>query len=256
MRINENYITSVPSAQNALDLFAGSWTSRVPGEGLVSGSVGLFDDARIAWLVEHRGRFDGQSVLELGPLEAGHTWMLEAAGAASIISIEANTRAFMRCLIVKEILGISRAKFMLGDFDQYLDSCDKNFDFLLASGVLYHLVDPLVTLQKMVARTDELLIWSHFFDASAMPVEDPRRSLFTGEIRHRELNGDTLTYHVRDYGGGTGENNFTGGIMSGSIWVEKAETIAFLERNGFKVTPFLEHDDHPHGPAACLYARR
>ena len=256
MQINDNYVTSIPSAQNALDLFADSWASRVPGEGLVSGTVGLFEDSRINWLIEKRGRFDGQSILELGPLEAGHTWMLEQAGAESILSIEANTRAFLRCLIVKEVLGMSRTHFVLGDFDKYFETSNQRFDFLLASGVLYHLVDPLVTLQRMIARTDELLIWSHFFDDKAMPIEDPRRSLFTGEVRRRESDGEALTYHIRDYGGGTGGNNFTGGIMSGSVWVEKAETIALLERHGFEVTPFLEHDDHPFGPAACLYAKR
>ncbi len=256
MQINDNYVTTAPSAQNALDLFADSWASRVPGEGLVSGSVSLFEDGRIQWLIDHRGRFDGQSVLELGPLEAGHTWMMEQAGAASILAVEANTRAYLRCLIVKEVLGMSRSRFVLGDFDKYFEGSDERFDFLLASGVLYHLVDPLVTLQQMMGRTDEMLIWSHFFDDVAMPESDHRRALFTGETRRRESDGDVMTYHIRDYGGGTGGNNFTGGIMSGSIWVEKAQTIALLEKNGFKVTPFVEHDDHPFGPAACLYAKR
>jgi hypothetical protein len=256
VNINDNYVTTAPSAQNALDLFADSWTCRLPDEALVSGTVEAFQDRRIEWLVYNRGRFDGQSILELGPLEAGHSWMLEQAGAASILAIEANTRAYLRCLIVKEVLGMRRTRFALGDFDRYFEVSQDRFDFILASGVLYHLVDPLMTLQHMMARTDELLIWSHFFDEAAMPEGDPRRAAFTGETRLRESNGDALTYHIRSYGGATGGDNFTGGIASGSIWVPKGEAIALLEKHGFKVTPFVEHDDHPFGPAACLYAKR
>ncbi len=254
--INDNYITLAPSAQNAVDLFADTWASKVPLEGLDTGQIPLFDDSRISWLVQHRGRLDGKSVLELGPLEGGHTYMLEQAGAASILGIEANTLAFMKCLIVKEIMGMTRSRFMLGDFDRYLQDTPERFDFLLASGVLYHMVDPMVTLSNMVRCTDEIFIWSHFFDDGAMPQGDPRRGLFTGQTLTRELDGQSMTYHLRGYGDSVTQTTFIGGISPGSVWLEKGETVAFLERHGFAVTPSFEHDDHPHGPAACLYARR
>lgn len=256
MDINDNYITTPPSAQNAADLFAGTWASLVPAPDLTTGQVPLFDDARLNWVVQHRGRFDGQTVLELGPLEGGHTYMLEQAGAASVLGLEANTLAFMKCLISKEIMGMTRSRFMLGDFDRYLQDTTERFDFILASGVLYHMVDPMVTLSNMVRCTDEMFIWSHFFDDKAMPEGDSRRVLFTGKTLERELDGRTMTYHLRGYGDSVTQNTFIGGISPGSVWLEKGETIAFLEAYGFKVTQAFEHDEHPHGPAACLYAKR
>jgi hypothetical protein len=61
-----------------------------------------------------RGRLDDMSLLELGPLEGAHTYQLEKLGAKSILAIEANVEAFLKCLITKEITGLQVAKFMLG----------------------------------------------------------------------------------------------------------------------------------------------
>ena len=78
----------------------------------------------------------GRTVLELGPLEAGHSYLLERLGAAEIVGIEANTRAYLRCLVVKEILGLGRARFLCGEFVSYLRTSDRRFDLAVASGVL------------------------------------------------------------------------------------------------------------------------
>ncbi|WP_204313559.1 hypothetical protein, partial [Klebsiella michiganensis] len=64
-----------------------------------AGEIRLYDDARIAWLVSSVGGLQGLDVLELGPLEASHTAMLLAAGAKSVLAIEANQLAFLRCLV-------------------------------------------------------------------------------------------------------------------------------------------------------------
>src|ERR1700712_4866105 len=79
----------VPTAQATVDLFAREWASRLPPplDGVRAGMVPLFEDDRIAWAIEAIGGVDGLSVLELGPLEGGHTFMLQRAGAASIVAI-------------------------------------------------------------------------------------------------------------------------------------------------------------------------
>ncbi|WP_204348773.1 hypothetical protein, partial [Klebsiella pneumoniae] len=81
----------------------------------------LYDDARIAWLVSSVGGLQGLDVLELGPLEASHTAMLLAAGAKSVLAIEANQLAFLRCLVVKELRHLRDASFQLGDFTRFLE---------------------------------------------------------------------------------------------------------------------------------------
>lgn len=79
MDILDAYIKTAPSDQNVLDLFDNEWSSFVPGEGRVArpGTSLLFDDGRVTWLGEVLGGFSGLRVLELGPLEVGHSTMLE-----------------------------------------------------------------------------------------------------------------------------------------------------------------------------------
>jgi hypothetical protein len=256
MDVNDNYVTSAPSAQAAIDLFPESWSSLLPLDGVMAGTTPLFADDRLKWLIDFRGRFDDQHVLELGPLEGGHSYMLEKAGAESVLAIEANTVAYLKCLVVKELLDLKNVQFKLGNFDRFLEHNDRRFDLVLASGVLYHLIDPLSTLQRIMAVTDEIFIWSQFYDDVAMPVGDPRRAGFTGETVQRTLGDDTLTYHLRTYGSTTHPSHFCGGVMSDCVWTEKTEIVALLEKHGYAVTPAFEHDAHPNGPAACLYASR
>ena len=107
------------------------------------------------------GDYKGISVLELGPLEGGHAYMLEKAGVGSVLSIEANTRAFLKCLISKEIFGLNKCHFLLGDFTEYLNKLDEHirFDLVFASGVLYHqcrqLKQPIKMSHKYNIKTNK-----------------------------------------------------------------------------------------------------
>ena len=62
----------------------------------------------------------GFACLELGPLEAGHSYILDRAGALEVLAIEANRRAFLKCLVVKEMIGLPSVRFVLGDFNEFL----------------------------------------------------------------------------------------------------------------------------------------
>ena len=73
----------------------------------MAGQVPLFNDDRISWFAEQiNSNFEEFSVLELGPLEGGHSYMFEQLGAKEITAIEANSRAFLKCLIIEELLNL------------------------------------------------------------------------------------------------------------------------------------------------------
>src|SRR5215210_6998671 len=100
MNILEEYLTTAPSPQNAIDIFKSQWSCKFPEPfaSCAAGPVPACDDPRIHWALEELGGVEGARLLELGPLEAGHTYMLDRAGAESILSIEASTRAYLKCL--------------------------------------------------------------------------------------------------------------------------------------------------------------
>src|SRR5262245_26338252 len=94
------HVTAAPAPQNAVDIFTGEWASRLPPpfDTVTAGTALLFDDHRIHWAGEQLGGFAGKSILDLGPLEGGHPYIFERAGASEIIAVEGNPRAFMKCL--------------------------------------------------------------------------------------------------------------------------------------------------------------
>ena len=91
--INNYYLTGPPSPQNAVDIFKGAWSTSFPFplQDIRAGTISLFEDSRIEWLMTELGDLHGMHILELGPLEGGHSYMLERSGAESITAIEANT---------------------------------------------------------------------------------------------------------------------------------------------------------------------
>ena len=51
--------------------------------------------------------------------------MMQKGGASKVISVEANNRAFLKCLIVKQIFYLKKVDFLFGDFNKYLQDKDK-----------------------------------------------------------------------------------------------------------------------------------
>jgi len=255
--ILDQYVVERPSAQTALDVFAGEWSSLVPESlGVSGGTVPLFADPRITWLIEHIGGVDGLRVLELGPLEAGHTSMLDAAGA-EVLAVEANTRAFLKCLIIKELLGLTRSRFVLGDFSAFLDSSDERFDLVVASGVLYHSPDPILLLERLAAVTDRLGIWTHYHDAEVVRSNPALDRMFVDESDTRLWRGLEVVLHRRAYLESLEWGGFCGGPESSALWMERDGLLQVLSALGFADITVRDDDpDHPNGPAILLCAQR
>lgn len=160
----EKFELRVPSHQNAVDIFKDKWASNFAGvcPGLHAGQNPLFAldrrPSEAARLLGVGGRFDGMRVLELGPLEGAHTYQLEKLGATSILAIELNTEAFLKCLITKEITGLSSARFMHGDFTEFLKCTDENFDLVFCCGVLYHMEDPIALIEAISRVSDKCFV--------------------------------------------------------------------------------------------------
>jgi len=256
MSLSTEYVKTAPSVQNALDIFKGRWFSRLPLAGARAGDVPLFEDARIAWAIAEFGGVEAKTVLELGPLEGAHSYMLERAGAASVTAIEANPEAFLKCLVVKESLGLERTHFVCGDFLEYLRAEPPRFDAAVASGVLYHTSAPVELIALLSRITGQLFLWTHYYDAELIGRNRELESMFAGE-RESEHDGFRHTLYRYEYWGSFGARRFCGGSRAHAHWMRRDEILACLQHFGYThiVTKFEERD-HVDGPAFALLASK
>jgi SAM-dependent methyltransferase len=263
LEILDEYCREVPSPQTAIDIFAGEWAARLPPPlGHVrAGSAPLFEIEHVPWGVQALGGVGAQRVVELGPLEGGHTYILDRMGAAEVVAIEANTRAYLKCLIAKELLGIPSASFLCGDALRYLESelarGAGKFDFCLASGVLYHFRDPVAALDLLTRSSDRLLLWTMYYDEEYVRSREDLSVKFTSQV-DAEYDGYKHVLHRQEYQHALAYKGFCGGSAADSAWMTREAIFGAIEHFGFEVVDvgFEEQNHKGNGPCICIAARR
>jgi SAM-dependent methyltransferase len=236
--ILSSYSTETPSQENAVRIFEGEWSSRFPPPWnlLPAGSIPLFEDPRV--------------------IEGAHTYMLEQHGALSILAIEANTRAFLKCLIVKEVLAMNRANFLCGDFRKFLPAENAGFDVIFASGVLYHMTEPVRLLRDLARTANQVFLWTHYYDRGLI-ASDPGVSSHFGEVERAEFAGLAFEQVRYEYAASMDWKGFCGGSAPYSYWLTRESILSALRQFGLPhIVIGHETPNHPNGPAFTLVATR
>jgi hypothetical protein len=255
------YLKTAPSPQGTLDIFQGEWSSLLPSpwQDLKAGTVQLFNDDRISWLADQIGGFTHKSVLELGPLEAGHTYMVEKLGATQIIAVESNTHAFLKCLIIKELLQLQQARFLYGDFIEFLRQQDESIQFqiCMASGVLYHMKNPVELIGLLAKHCSEyLFLWTHYYDADII-ANNPALTPKFPTSSQSQYGGFQHTLYRYEYQAALNWSGFCGGSAPISAWMSRNDIMECLHYFGFEIQAInFDQTDHPNGPALALVAKR
>jgi hypothetical protein len=250
-RVFDLYVSSSPSLQNAVDAVAGWKTSFPPRYGLKAGFVETYNEPRIRWAIEAFGSLEGRRVLELEPLEGGHTSMLEAEGA-SVDAIEPNGLAFMRCLITKEILGLTRSTFWLGDVMRTLEDWEQRYDLIVLSRALGHLRDPLHFLELAAKRADAIYIWTRLITES--PPSDPRPvGGFQSAANHSCYGVDVRVY---ENAGARGDDALADGNDNERLWLNRDDLLKALDALGFVDVRLRRDEPNPGRPMLSILARR
>jgi Protein of unknown function (DUF1698) len=254
------YATKPPSAQQTLDLFRGKWASRMPAAlgPCDAGQAILFEDPRVDWAVDTLAKLGTDiaksAVLELGPLEGGHTYGLIRRGAASVTAVEAHPEAYLKCLVLKELLGMERVNFLYGDAVSFLQSIGHTYNVGFASGFLYHMANPVGFLELLCRRTEAVFLWTVYWDP-AFSREHPDRPAGTSGVEKSSHAGYPHTLHRHDYGEDLNFGKFWGGPEAHSNWMEKDEILGALAHFGF-TRQIVELESNPNGCALRLVAAR
>lgn len=252
----DTYARGIQGPQAAVDIFRGIWSSALPAHlGLTAGEAPLFDDARLHWLFDRLGGIQGWNVLELGPLEGGHSYMLQQAGAEHILAIDACAMSYLKCLLVKDLCGLDRVEFRYGDFMALMETDAVKYDLIVASGVLYHQRDPLACLARMAHRSDTLFLWTHYY-AEDWRSERVRREMFT-RVPAATCEGFTCELFRLEYDTYLPGVKYRGGVDNHVHWMRREDILACLRHHGFSdIEIAFEQEAHPYGPSFALLARR
>lgn len=239
--------------------FKAIWSSRLPDSfGLKTepGTARLFEDGRISWAEQVFGSFANWNILELGPLEGGHSYMFQHRSVKSVTSIEANTRAFLKCLCIKEVLQLDRVEFQLGDFMQFLETTNSKYDMIFASGVLYHMEEPIKLLDLISRASYKVFLWTHYYDEKTILNNEGLKAKFT-PVQSFEYDGNSYEYSTQSYNESLGWSGFCGGPEPISKWLTRDSIMKALKQFGFTDIQISFDDiNHQNGPAFAICASR
>lgn len=233
------YESRTPSPQTIADIFRGSWKSRLPGD-IETGAVSMFEDRRIQWF---NSTLDGglrdKSVLELGPFEGYQSYHLYRHGVRKIVSVEANSFNFLKCLCVKELYGLRNVDYLFGDALSFLRECTEDFDVVWASGILYHMQEPVDFLSLACDRCHDLYLWTHYFSPGVLQLNNGQEKHFVPKADRKVKFGTTsITLHARSYNIRNYHENipayWEGGLDDLTFWLERDTIIELLHAKGFK----------------------
>ena len=255
------FAAQAPNLQQTLDIFRGQWITAFPDDlDVEAGWVNHFDptvDTRVPWangvIVDG---IRGKSVLELGPFEGYHTAMFQEYGAKSVTSVEASRTAYLKCLVVKELLGLE-AQILYGDVPGFLSASDEPFDVVWASGILYHQANPVDFLEAVASRGRYVFLHTHFYDAVTVSQSGIQTRFNVAGDEIVEWRGRSMHLHRYEYETDTSQGAFAGGPRSYAMWMEKEDIEFMLREMGFSRIEFGVVDyDNPAGPGMFLLAAR
>jgi SAM-dependent methyltransferase len=223
----------------AVDLVAefarrGPWITHFVIDGVASGGdYQVINDRRVQQFFE---RFpNGRTILELGSLEGGHTFVLaRQPGVERILAIEARAANIEKAKFVGSLLGVSNVEFRQANLEQLQLASMGYFDAIFCCGLLYHLPEPWKLISQLPLVAPSLFVWTVYANENEATVE---------------IDG----LRGREYVEG-GLNEPLSGLSPKSIWLTLPSLLELLKRSGYRNIEVLEKQQNPNGPAVSVAA--
>lgn len=238
-RFQHKFFLDQPTDEAGFQIYRGSWKYGYDVMSCDQVRKQVSEDPRPRWCAEVWGSLNNRSVLELGPADGYNTAALENLGA-QVTAVEGNVDAFLRCLILKNALGM-RARFQLGDFGKAVGG-GQHYDAIYASGVLYHLQDPIDFLARAAESSPRLYLWTHYYDEQFVPLVEHERKGFAGGRRStRSFKGRDFVYYEKSYDLGHVElAGYIGGLNATANWISRDDLFGAVEAVGYRIERVVE----------------
>ena len=140
------------------------------------------------------GNWSNRRIVDIGCLE-GYFSIECALQGAEVLGVDGKLLNVRKCEFVRSVLGVERARFVLGDAMKVTrESCGR-FDAVLALGLLYHLDDPYTFLSNIAGLCDGFAVID-----THIVLEDQPQSI-KGEWRPDLSEMQTFTFGGKSYEG-------------------------------------------------------
>jgi len=135
---------------------------------------------------------ENKTVLDIGAADGYYSFLCESRGAKKVVAVDwteftgfsilhkvLNSKVEFRKLVIDDSnFGFATIKSNIGT----IDKIKEKFDVVLLFGVLYHLANPIMVMQKLFKNTSMLLIASHIVDSKEPAMYYyPESSLLPGD---------------------------------------------------------------------------
>lgn len=184
----------------------------------------------------------GLTILELGCLEGLHSYILQAQGVKKVVSIEGRKENFLKSLIIKNAFKLDKCEFLFGDVYAVLSSFAYHFDLCLASGILYHVSNPVSLLYRIGQLCNGLFVWTHYASDGYPigPTEEIRWNNHVYRGKYFEENTD----------------NVVCSLEKKVFWLFEEDLLVAVKDAGFRSIEIIQKEKHEHGPAITFWATK
>jgi len=212
----------------------GPWKTQFVIDGVATGGdYQVINDRRVQQFFERLPSV--RSILELGSLEGGLTFMLSTYNTVErVLAIEARAVNIERAKFIGSLLGVSNVEFNQANLEELELTSLGHFDAIFCCGLLYHLPEPWKLISQAPRVAPSLFIWTVYANENEATLE-------IDGLRGREyIEG--------------GPDEPLSGLSPKSVWLTLPSLLELLKRSGYGNVEIIEKKQNPYGPAVSIAA--
>lgn len=174
-----------------------------------------------------------QTILELGSLEGGHSFLLAERDGVSITAVEGRAYNVEKATFIQKSIRTKSVRFVIADLEKQPLLSLGQFDAIFCLGLLYHLPRPWELIDQLREVSPRVFIWTHY-------APEDKATEFVNEF-------PGMWYEEG------GIEDPLSGLSPKSFWLPLPALKDRLRKNGFEHIKVIENlEMHPNGKGPCV----